>query len=363
MKKLCIILALLALCTTQSYGQKWLQKIGKALEKVNETLETANDVLDGNTSNSSSSSQQQSGQTRGVTQNVNGISIETPSSVFAVQPISCQREGNDVLFVFMLQNNGNDISRFTLMTSPAVLVLSDNQGNSYPAGIAMGGRIPSSSYDYWADGALPSGVPTKVTMKIIGVSKNANQLAIIQFRGSFGNQQGNFTFRNVPIVTPEVKTVATGMFITTAGAGPFKFGAVKPGQVGDYKVELVEDDSDGNYYLATNAQDEWVVRIFSSIMEVLSPDFQTEKGIRAGMTLAEVQKAMGSGWNPGIFQYGNYRAVVVEHSPKIGLVIQASDLKDGGAAFDNAYQKGTDYTPRLSDFKTNAKISQILIQK
>jgi hypothetical protein len=367
MKKITLILALMLVCATPSHAQKWLEKLGKALETVDETLNEVNDALGGDTSTSSStSSQQGAAQPRPVTQNVNGITIETPSSVFAVQPISCQREGDDVLFVFMLQNNGNDIESLHIFgrgTGFGTTPIMDNQGNSYSYGVRMGGYVPTGTSN--GDGAMPSGVPTKVSVRIFNVSKTASQMAIIQLESTWiYGQRDNFTFRNVPIVTPEIKTVASGMFITPAGAGPLSFSAMsREGQVGDYTVIYeTEDYENGEYYLATDAQENWAVVNYGDLMEIYSPDFQLENGIRMGMSLAQVRQIMGSSWNPTPIQIsGNQSLCVLEFSPKIGFVF--GDFKDGGAAFQRSYSSGSDWSPKLSDFKTDAKMEKILIQK
>lgn len=151
--------------------------------------------------------------------------------------------------------------------------------------------------------------------------------------------------------------------ITAAGAGPFKLGAIKPGKVGAYTVENVSDDWNGDYVSVKNAAGEEAIAYFPpDYMEIFSPDFQLENGIRAGMTIGELLQIMGPAWTPEIDEGWNDSGRTIEFSKNIGL--NSSDLTPGAKAkWDAAYAKGTDFQLKITDFDPAGKIWTIRVKK
>ena len=164
--------------------------------------------------------------------------------------------------------------------------------------------------------------------------------------------------------TPVAAQVDEVPLITAAGAGVFKFGAIKTGQVGKYTVSPPDEDYEGVRFVEIKDADGNLAITYypDYLMTVRSSDFRTEKGVRVGMTLTEVRSKMGA-WSPVLEQYDIYRAYLFPYSSTIFLAVYVDDLKDGGAAWDEAWAKGTAYSPKLGDFKPEAKVYEIVIRK
>ena len=121
----------------------------------------------------------------------------TPHLNLAVQAVECVRNGDNVNFTFLLQNNGVDIKEFLFVSAvPGNVLYSkaiDNMGNTYP--------VFTSPNKY----ALPTGVPVKITVRVSNVRPDAQQLRLIQMLGRTDSgydsymPKGDFVFRNIEI--------------------------------------------------------------------------------------------------------------------------------------------------------------------
>ncbi len=123
----------------------------------------------------------------------------TPHPDLAVRAQECVRQGSNVLFTFLLLNNGADLS-YKLECAPGgTAQIVDDLGNQYHAMVYVGNRQTSFF-------PIATGVPVKVSVEIRNVASNAMGFPIIRLSGRAFNAnesyspQGDVTFWNIPIL-------------------------------------------------------------------------------------------------------------------------------------------------------------------
>ncbi|MCD8081688.1 MAG: hypothetical protein LUF04_15220 [Bacteroides sp.] len=129
-------------------------------------------------------------------------------------------------------------------------------------------------------------------------------------------------------------------------------------------IRAVEEYGADEYvsYIVNNSDNEMVVQYYpGETMQVYSPEFYTEEGLRVGMTLQEALETL-KGKKITVLYENPYAAFLFQYANEFVFEINGADLKGGGAAFDQWYLKGGD-TPKIEDFQPEAKIQSIRVRK
>lgn len=153
--------------------------------------------------------------------------------------------------------------------------------------------------------------------------------------------------------------------ITKNGVGNLKFSDKTPEMGNGFTtIRAVEEYGADEYvsYIVNNSDNEMVVQYYpGETMQVYSPEFYTEEGLRVGMTLQEALETL-KGKKITVLYENPYAAFLFQYANEFVFEINGADLKGGGAAFDQWYLKGGD-TPKIEDFQPEAKIQSIRVRK
>ncbi len=174
--------------------------------------------------------------------------------------------------------------------------------------------------------------------------------------------KANITSLLLAVATIAVGCGQSGNKITAEGVGTLRFGMENPSLKG-YEAEFFSvyndmyDENDVTWEYK-DAEGNVAVRYFVDYrIDVHSPDFQTEEGIHAGMTVDEVRKALGDR-ELQIYSPNDMGGIVIELSDAIGLLI-GFDSMGGYEKFQEWWLKGGEIT--IDDLSPDSPVEAVMV--
>lgn len=156
----CLLTCALLGSTTDVYGQKWLKKIGQALDNVTETLNETSEAL---------------GSTSGTTSASDGaFKVVTNHPDFKIKVTRCEASGRTCILDFIMENQGSDDVNLTVTASRTVGF--DDEANEYDKNmyLTISGK---STFSF----TLRAGVPIKGQFRFESVPESAKTFRRIDF--------------------------------------------------------------------------------------------------------------------------------------------------------------------------------------
>jgi hypothetical protein len=143
--------------TTDVYGQKWLKKIGQALDNVTEALNETSDVL-GSTSSSSGN----------ISASDGAFKIVTNHPDFKIKVTRCEASGRTCILDFLMENQGT--SDVSLHVESSSTVGFDDEANEYDCRQQMFLTVSGKDATSFS---LRAGVPIKGQIRFESVPESA----------------------------------------------------------------------------------------------------------------------------------------------------------------------------------------------
>lgn len=175
MKKLSILFFALAMivCPQQSYGQKWLKKLGKTLEKG---LEIAGEVLEAVPAE------------EGATSSINGYDI---------QIVDCYRVGKCALIQYSILNQKSTDEEVEYY----------NEYHEQKTSFVAGGKTYTNPYFYYNGGLRNSSInnfqsavfPSGIAVPLIMFAPVDETVTTISSASLYFDEKNNYTVKNIPI--------------------------------------------------------------------------------------------------------------------------------------------------------------------
>jgi hypothetical protein len=362
--KVLTIAALMLLAVVEVPAQGWLGKALKAVDQAAKKLDEATTKVDD--------------AARGVTatqvtdSDYAGATVKCTNKNFDITFESCIRNGSTITLTYYITNKSADVTieywgRNSMPDGQTKTTFFDSEGNEYKWKNLTVGKTEYHGLDWLMPVTFPEGVKIKCSIVLANVDTKATKLA----RATVSGWDFYLQFNNVPIadaaVEAPIKTAAPALTLTKQGVSCLKngvaFGNIPsncPGFYDRYKVNLIEDEMDGDYneiifYAGAEKVAEMNAPPFLSDftvqgVTVYSPNVSTPDGVSPGMPLSKLAAYKGlDSDNQGNPVLGGF---------SIGIAYE--DLTEyGQKTKDDAYLNGTTWKLTSACFKTGAKVQYI----
>lgn len=217
---LILLIALLLFSGENISAQSWLKKAAKAIDKAGRDIDKQMKKIDealqepatestanNSTGTEAAASAPSTGWSEG--QDYSGVKIKSFHSQIDIILESCIKDGSTVTITYLMKNRG-PVLNFTNLGTPKTIInpddettIIDNLSNSYTIKYQTFG----TDYGSRVGGSIPEGISKRGTIEIEGVKPNAKSFALVNMAGllSGGTKSVpfSFSFRNLPIYTPE----------------------------------------------------------------------------------------------------------------------------------------------------------------